>query len=61
MADKKIIETFYGKHSKYEVVKSSGTVFSSSQYYIYKDGEQHSGGYNDLRKAVEAAKKESGN
>lgn len=59
MADYEVIETFYGKHHKYEVVKRAGGLFSSSEYYITKDGKNHRGSFSSLRDAVEAAKKES--
>jgi hypothetical protein len=59
MADD-VVETFYGTHNKFEVVKRDGGVFSSATYYITKDGKHHRGSYSSLRDAVEAAKKESG-
>lgn len=59
MVGKKIIETFYSDSSVYHVVKSEG--FFGNTFYIYKNGEVKSGGYNSLKAAVEAAKKESGN
>lgn len=62
MADHEgVVETFYGKHNKYTVVKRAGGLFSSSTYYIHKDGKPHRGSFSSLRDAVEAAKKESGN
>jgi len=62
MSDKDVIETFYSKSSVYHVIKSKGhPIFGGSQFYIYKNGKQHSGGYNSLKAAVETAKKESGN
>lgn len=61
MADYKVVETFYGKHNKYEVVKRAGGLFSSPEYYIRKDGKPHRGSFSSLRAAVEAAKEESGN
>lgn len=61
MADYEIVETFYGKHYKYEVVKKAGGVFSSPEYHINKDGKYHRGSFSSLRAAVEAAKEDSGN
>jgi hypothetical protein len=54
-----VIETVYGKYSKYEVVKQPGGVFSSPKFYIYRDGEYHRGSFSSLRDAVEACKKEA--
>jgi hypothetical protein len=54
-----VVATFYGKHSKYEVVKVEGGIFSSSKYYIHKDGKSYRGPWDSLHDAVEAAKKES--
>jgi hypothetical protein len=34
MADYEVVETFYGTHHKYEVVKRSSELFRSSEYYI---------------------------
>ncbi len=62
MSDHKVIETFYSKHSRYDVVEVSNRgIFIHTQYYIYKNGEHHSGGYDDLKDAIRAAKTESGN
>jgi len=60
MADYEVVETFYGTHHKYEVVKRSSELFRSSEYYIRKDGKPHRGSFSSLRAAVEAAEKESG-
>jgi hypothetical protein len=60
MANEQIIETIYGKYSKFEIVKDPGGVFSSPKFYIRKDGEWHRGSFSSLRDAVEAAKKEAG-
>lgn len=51
---KTVIEAFYGKYAKYEVVRDSGT-FSTS-FYVYKDGEYDSS-YESLSAAVANAKK----
>ncbi len=53
---KKVIETIYGKYSKFEIVKTSGMF--SSKFYVYKDGKPYRGEYSSLRAAVEAAKSE---
>ena len=54
-----VVETFYGKHHKYTVVKSPGGLLSSTTYYVHKDGKPHRGSFSSLRAAVEAAKEES--
>jgi hypothetical protein len=59
MAKGEVIETVYGKYSKYEVVKQPGGVFSSPKFSIYRDGEYHRGSFSSLRDAVEACKKEA--
>lgn len=51
---KKLIETLYGKHSKFEVMKFEG--FLKTSFYVYKDGE-YFGSYSALDRAVLAAKK----
>ena len=51
---KTVIETFYGKYAKYEVVRDSGLL--STSFYIYKDGNYDSS-HDSLKAAVEAAKK----
>lgn len=51
---KTVVETVYGKYSKYEVIKDSKT-FSTS-IYLYKDGS-YVGSYSSVAAAVEAAKK----
>jgi hypothetical protein len=60
MSDDEIVETLYGKYSKYEIVKQSGGVFTSTKFYIRRDGKPHRGPYSSLRAAVEVAEKESG-
>ena len=57
MADRKIIETIYGKQNKYEVVRVTKT-FGGYEFYIYKNGDYYRGWYSSLAAAVEAAKKE---
>jgi hypothetical protein len=57
--DKIVVETFYGKYSKFEVVKDSSSIFGSPKFYIYKDGKNYRGSFSSLKDAVEAAKKEA--
>jgi hypothetical protein len=58
MSDKKVVEVVYGKHAKYEIVKSSGGLMGSTSYYIHKNGQPHRGSFSSLAAAVEAARKE---
>ncbi len=60
MSDFKVIENFYSDTSKYEVIERISSIWGAS-YYIHKNGKHHSGEYKTLKKAVEDAKKESGN
>jgi hypothetical protein len=59
MAKQEVVETFYGKYSKYEVVKEPGGVFSGPKFYIHRDGHYYRGSFSSLRDAVEAAKREA--
>jgi hypothetical protein len=56
MTDKEVVETIYGKHSKYEIIKKSNVL--GSEYYIYKNSKYHRGSFSTLRAAVEAAQAE---
>lgn len=56
MADKTVVHTLFGKHSKYEIVKVSG--FWTTKFYIRKAGKPHRGSFPSLKSAVEAAEKE---
>ena len=56
MTNKEVVETIYGKHSKYEIVKKSTML--STEYYIYKNGKYHRGSFSTLKTAVEAAQTE---
>ena len=58
MADQEVIETIYGKHSKYEIVRESG-IFST-KFYIYRNGKYYRGSFDSLATAVEAARREAG-
>lgn len=52
-----VVETIYGKHSKYEIIKSDGGLLGSTSFAIYRDGSHFKGSYKSLEDAVEAAKK----
>lgn len=55
MTDRKVIETVYGKHHKYEVVRVDRTF--STDIVLYRDGEYWKGTYSTVAAAIEAAKK----
>lgn len=57
MADEQIVETVYGKYSKYEIVKKS-SLLGSPKFYIRKNGKPHRGPFSSLKAAVETAQKE---
>lgn len=52
---RKLIETLYGKRSKYEIYRSETLL--SHEFVIYRDGDYWKGTYDSLAKAVDAAKK----
>lgn len=54
---KTVMETVFGKHSKFEVVKKTA-IFSSS-FVVYKDGK-FLNSFDSLAKAVDYAKKQAG-
>ena len=58
MSDDTVVETVYGKHHKYEIVKKPGGVFSSTEYVIRRDGKHFKGPYKSLSDAVETAKEQ---
>ncbi len=58
MSDKEVVEVVYGKHAKYEIVKTKGGPISSTSYYIYKNGAPYRGSFDSLAAAVAAARKE---
>jgi hypothetical protein len=58
MSDKEVVETVYGKRHKYEIVKSSGGLLTSTTFSIYRDGQYHRGSFSSLKDAVAAANKE---
>jgi len=53
MATRKVVETVYGKYSKYEIVMKSKTF--GAEFYVNKDGKVASGKFDSLKKAVEWA------
>lgn len=55
---KEVVETIYGKHDKYEVVKETST-FGSPKYYVRWPGG-NSGQFSSLSDAVEWAKGKAG-
>jgi hypothetical protein len=57
MAQNNVVETVYGKYSKYEIVREYSNLTLSTKFYIYKDGKKQGGSYSSLSDAVEAAKR----
>lgn len=53
MATGKVVETIYGKYSKFEIVKKSKMF--GAEFYVKKDGEVVTGKFSSLKKAVEWA------
>jgi hypothetical protein len=53
----KVVETIYGKHSKYEIIAVPGGPLSSTSYVIYRNGSWFKGSYSSLRTAVAAAER----
>ena len=56
MSKEEVVDTVRGKYHKYEVVKKPGGVFSSTKFYVHKDGKPFKGPYDSLADAYEAAK-----
>ena len=50
-----VVETIYGKVSKYEIVRKS--IFGGFEFYIYKDGQYWAGTFPTLSAAVDYVKK----
>ena len=59
MSDMTEMETFYGKHNKYTVVKKPGTGITSSTYYVKVSNGDTKGSWDSLSKAVEWAKEQA--
>ena len=55
MSEGIIVETIYGDHHKYTVIKKSDTFVI--QYWIRRDGKPYKGAYKTLNAAVDAARK----
>jgi hypothetical protein len=58
VGDRQVVETVYGKHHKFEIVKVPGGLLSNTTFSIYRDGKYFKGSYSSLAAAVEAAKSE---
>jgi hypothetical protein len=54
----KVVETIYGKYSKYQIIEIPGGLLTSTSYCIYRNGTWHRGSYSSFRAAVEAAKRD---
>ena len=59
MSDNEIVEVVYGKHHKYTVIRKPGGVFTSTEYWIRRDGNPYKGPYKALNDAVAAANREA--
>ena len=55
---KEVVETFYGKYSRFDVVKETST-FGSPKFHVRKDGKPHKGSYSSLSSAVNVAEQEA--
>lgn len=53
----RVVETIYGKHSKYEIYVLPGGLLSSTSYMVYRNGSFFKGSYSSLSAAVEAARR----
>lgn len=58
MNEKDVVETIYGKRHKYQIVKDSGGLLTSTKFNIYRDGSYYKGTFSTLSAAVERAKRE---
>jgi hypothetical protein len=56
MADKKLVETIYGRRSKFEIYKNSKLI-GSTDFSVYKDGDYWKT-FDTLSSAVERSKSE---
>jgi hypothetical protein len=56
MADKKLVETIYGRRNKFEIYKNS-KLFGSTDFSVYKDGGYWKT-FDTLSSAVEKCKNE---
>ncbi len=54
MSDKKLVETIYGKYSKFDIYCSDS--WGATDFYLYKDGKPWKS-YSTLSGAVAEAKK----
>ena len=57
MDEKDVVQTVYGKHHRYQIVKHPGAL-SNTTYTIYRDGSVYRGSFSSLKSAVEAAQAE---
>ena len=58
MADQDLIETFYGKYSRYDVYSQSSLI-GSPKFYVRKNGRPHRGSFSRLDAAVAAAREDA--
>ncbi len=55
---KEVVETIYGKHYRYEVIRETST-FGSPTYRVHCSDGSYSGTFSSLSAAVEWAKEKS--
>lgn len=55
-AEKRLVETIYGRLHRYEIYRQH--TFFGYEFWIYRDGERYRGTYSSLTAAVDAARKE---
>ncbi len=55
MSKKEVVETVFGRRSKYEIVRDHSWM-GSVVFSILKDGKSYRGPYDELRDAVQRAK-----
>ncbi len=58
MSSKEVIETIYGKHHKYEIMKDSGGLLTSIKQTFTETGSYYKGSYSSLSAAVAKVKQE---
>lgn len=59
VVSKKVVETIYGKHNKYEVFQETSLLGSPKYYVRCSDGTTTSGTFSSLAKAVEWAREKA--
>jgi hypothetical protein len=58
VSENEIVDTIYGKHNRYDVVRVKRAL-QPTHYIIRKNGEYHRGTFSRLDAAVEAARSDA--